>query len=59
MLSLRSLVQQLGAATGLVIAGALADIYSTSVAWGVGAIFLLMAMILSLVLAKQLAAGAG
>jgi MFS family permease len=59
MLSLRSLVQQLGAATGLVMAGALADIYSTSVAWGVGAIFLLMAMILSLVLAKRLAAGAG
>lgn len=58
MLSLRSLVQQLGAATGLVMAGALADIYSTSVAWGVGAIFLLAAMILSLVLAKRLAAGA-
>jgi MFS transporter, DHA1 family, quinolone resistance protein len=58
MLSLRSLIQQLGAATGLVMAGALAEIYSTPVAWGVGAVFLLMAAILSLVLAKRLAARA-
>jgi len=59
MLSLRSLIQQLGAATGLVMAGAVAEIYSTSVAWIAGAVFLLMAMILSLVLAKRLVAGAG
>lgn len=58
MLSLRSLIQQLGAATGLVMAGALAEMYATPIAWSVGAVFLLMATILSLVLAKQLAAGA-
>ncbi|AUH65715.1 MFS transporter [Paracoccus zhejiangensis] len=58
MLSLRSLIQQFGAAIGLVMAGALAEIYSTPIAWSVGAVFLLMAMILSLVLAKRLAAGA-
>ncbi|AUQ54720.1 MFS transporter [Phaeobacter inhibens] len=54
MLSLRSLIQQLGAALGLVLAGAVADIYSTPIAWSVGALFLLMAMMLSLVLAKRL-----
>lgn len=58
MLSLRSLIQQLGAAIGLVMAGALAEIYSTPVAWSVGAVFLLMAMILCLALARRLAAGA-
>ncbi|WP_299843455.1 MFS transporter [uncultured Paracoccus sp.] len=58
MLSLRSLIQQLGAAIGLVMAGALAEIYSTPLAWSVGAVFLLTAMILSLVLARRLAAGA-
>jgi MFS transporter, DHA1 family, quinolone resistance protein len=58
MLSLRSLIQQLGGATGLVMAGALAEMYSTPIAWSVGAVFLLMAMVLSLVLARRLAAGA-
>ena len=58
MLSLRSLIQQLGGAIGLVMAGALAEMYSTPVAWSVGAVFLLTAMALSLVLAKQLAAEA-
>ncbi|MCR8549707.1 MFS transporter [Salipiger sp. P9] len=58
MLSLRSLIQQLGAAIGLVMAGAVAEIYSTSVAWSLGAVFLLMAMALNLALAKRLAAGA-
>jgi MFS transporter, DHA1 family, quinolone resistance protein len=58
MLSLRSLIQQLGAATGLVMAGFVAEIYSTSIAWIVGAVFLLMAMALNLVLAKRLSAGA-
>lgn len=58
MLSLRSLIQQLGAAMGLVMAGAVAEIYSTSIAWIVGAVFLLMAMALNLVLAKRLSPGA-
>lgn len=55
MLSLRSLIQQLGAALGLVLAGTVAEIYSTPVAWSVGAVFLLIAAILSLVLVKHLA----
>lgn len=54
MLSLRSLIQQLGAAVGLVLAGVVAEIYSTPVAWGIGAVFLLMSTILVLVLAKRL-----
>ncbi|WJY21842.1 MFS transporter [Fontisubflavum oceani] len=58
MLSLRSLIQQLGGAIGLVMAGALAEIYSTPVAWSAGAVFLLTAFALSLVLAKRLAAEA-
>ena len=58
MLSLRSLIQQLGAALGLVLAGAVAEIYSTPTAWIVGAIFLTIAVILLLVLAKRLAAAA-
>lgn len=53
MLSLRSLIQQLGAAIGLVMAGAVAEVYATSVAWSIGAVFLLMAMGLSLVLSKK------
>lgn len=58
ILSLRSLIQQLGAAIGLVMAGAVAEMYSTPLAWGIGAVFLLAAMALSLVLAKRLAADA-
>lgn len=58
MLSLRSLIQQLGATIGLVMAGAVAEMYSTPLAWIVGAVFLLTAMALSLVLAKRLAAEA-
>lgn len=58
MLSLRSLIQQLGAATGLVMAGAIAEIYSTPLAWIVGSAFLLAAMALCLVLARRLAAEA-
>ncbi len=54
MLSLRSLIQQLGAALGLVVAGAIAKMYSTPIAWSLGAAFLLVAMALSLVLAKRL-----
>ena len=55
MLSLRSLIQQLGAALGLVLAGAVAEAYSTPIAWIVGAVFLFIAVLLSLVLVKQLA----
>lgn len=57
MLSLRSLIQQLGAAMGLVMAGAMAEIWSTPIAWSVGAVVLLAAVALSLVLAGRLAAG--
>ena len=58
MLSLRSLIQQLGAALGLVIAGAIAEIYSTPVAWIVGAVFLVIAGGLALVLVRWLGAEA-
>lgn len=54
MLSLRSLIQQLGAASGLVLAGAAAEIFSISTAWIVGALFLVVAASLALVLAKRL-----
>ncbi|MEP3345680.1 MAG: MFS transporter [Litoreibacter sp.] len=56
MLSLRSLIQQLGAALGLVLIGAMADVYSTPVAWIFGAGFLCMAAILIGVLAMRLGA---
>jgi DHA1 family quinolone resistance protein-like MFS transporter len=59
MLSLRSLIQQLGAALGLVLAGAIAEVYSTPIAWMVGAVFLGLAALLILVLVKRLAEGAG
>lgn len=55
MLSLRSLIQQLGAAVGLLMAGGLAEIYTTSLAWIIGAVFLLIAVGLCLILAKRLA----
>ncbi|MEP0942459.1 MAG: MFS transporter [Rhizobiaceae bacterium] len=55
MLSLRSLIQQLGGALGLVLAGTVAEIYSTPIAWIVGAMFLFMAAILILVLVRRLA----
>ncbi|WP_299933015.1 MFS transporter [uncultured Pelagimonas sp.] len=55
MLSLRSLIQQLGAALGLVLAGTIAEIYSTPIAWIVGAVFLFIAVILILVLVRRLA----
>lgn len=53
MLSLRSLIQQLGGALGLVLAGALAELYSTPVAWGLGAAFLILAALMSLVLIRK------
>ena len=54
MLSLRSLIQQLGAALGLVLAGIVAEIYSTPIAWIVGAVFLFIAVILILALTRRL-----
>jgi MFS family permease len=53
MLSLRSLIQQLGAALGLVFAGTFADIYSAPIAWIVGGALLFIAAALALILAKQ------
>lgn len=58
MLSLRSLIQQLGAALGLVLAGAIADLYSTQVAWLVGAVCLVIAVVLTAILARRLGAEA-
>jgi MFS family permease len=56
MLSLRSLIQQLGAALGLVLVGAMAEVYSTPVAWVFGAGFLCLAAIVTGVLAMRLGA---
>ena len=56
MLSLRSLIQQTGAVLGLVIAGALAEAYSTPIAWSVGSVFLVTAVALAVVLARRLTA---
>lgn len=56
MLSLRSLIQQLGAALGLFLAGAIAEMYSIPAAWMVGAVCLVIAAILIGLLAKRLAA---
>lgn len=55
ILSLRSLIQQLGAALGLILAGAIAEVSSTPTAWMVSAVFLVIAMILIGALAKRLA----
>jgi MFS family permease len=55
MLSLRSLIQQLGGALGLVLAGTVAEIYATPIAWSVGAVLLVIAVMLSLVLVRRLA----
>ncbi|WP_299866238.1 MFS transporter [uncultured Hoeflea sp.] len=56
MLSLRSLIQQLGAALGLILTGAVAEVYSTPVAWSLGAAFLLIAVMLTGVLALRIRA---
>ena len=55
MLSLRSLIQQFGAALGLILAGAIGEAYTTPAAWMVSTVFLAMAVILTVVLAKRLA----
>jgi MFS transporter, DHA1 family, quinolone resistance protein len=54
LLSLRSLVQQLGAAIGLMAVGGLAEGYSIRVAWIGGAGFLVIAVVLTGMLAKRL-----
>ena len=54
MLSLRSLVQQLGAALGLILAGFIAEVYSTPMAWVIGSVFLVLAVLLISILAKRL-----
>ena len=54
MLSLRSLVQQLGAAIGLLAVGGLAEGYSLPVAWIGGAGFLMIAVVLTVKLTKRL-----
>ncbi len=56
MLSLRSLIQQLGGALGLIVTGAVAEVYSTPVAWSLGAAFLLIAVMLTGVLALRMRA---
>ncbi|MBT8154226.1 MFS transporter [Epibacterium ulvae] len=53
LLSLRSLVQQFGAATGLIAVGGLAESYSLSIAWIGGAGFLMIAVLLTAALAKR------
>ncbi|RVT85935.1 MFS transporter [Rhodobacteraceae bacterium CCMM004] len=58
MLSLRSLIQQLGGALGLILTGTVAEIYSTPTAWIVGAVFLVIAVMLILVLVRRLAVDA-
>ncbi len=55
LLSLRSLIQQLGAALGLVMVGLMADVFSTPVAWISGVVFLIFAVFLTTLLAKRLA----
>jgi MFS transporter, DHA1 family, quinolone resistance protein len=54
MLSLRSLVQQLGAAFGLMAVGGLAEGYSMPIAWMGGASFLIIAVLLTGALAKRI-----
>jgi len=56
MLSLRSLIQQLGGALGLVLAGAAAELYSTPAAWIGGAGFLVTALGLTVILARRIGA---
>ncbi|WP_299592092.1 MFS transporter [uncultured Tateyamaria sp.] len=54
MLSLRSLVQQLGATIGLIFVGAIAEGYSTPVGWMVGTAFVVSALLLTVLLAWRL-----
>lgn len=54
MLSLRSLVQQLGAAIGLMAVGGLAENYALPIAWIGAAGFLIIAVLLMALLARKL-----
>ncbi|MEP1206803.1 MAG: MFS transporter [Rhizobiaceae bacterium] len=54
MLSLRSLVQQLGGAIGLMAVGGLAESYSLAIAWTGSAGFLIIAVLLTGLLARRL-----
>lgn len=54
ILSLKSLMQQLGAALGLILVGAIAEVYSTPIAWMVSSVFLAVAIFLTGVLARRL-----
>ncbi|GGX51701.1 hypothetical protein GCM10007385_20430 [Tateyamaria omphalii] len=53
MLSLRSLVQQLGATIGLILVGAIAEGYSTPIGWMVGTLFTFGAVLLTSLLARR------
>jgi MFS family permease len=53
ILSLRSLVQQLGAAIGLLVVGGLAESYSLPIAWIGGAGFLIIAVLIMGLLIKR------
>jgi len=57
MLSLRPLVQQLGATIGLVLARVLAEIYSTPTAWILIIGFLVVAAVFRFILSKRIDAG--
>jgi DHA1 family quinolone resistance protein-like MFS transporter len=54
MLSLRSLLQQLGATIGLMAVGSFAESYSIPIAWAAGSGFLIVAALLSGLLARRL-----
>ena len=54
MLSLRSLVQQLGGALGLILAGTIAEAFSTPAAWLLGVAFLAVAAVFMALLAKRI-----
>ncbi len=56
LLSLKSLIQQLGAALGLLLVGSVAEVYGLSVAWSLGAVFLVLATLLCVLLGARLKA---
>ena len=53
LLSLRSLIQQLGAALGLVLVGAIGEAYTTPTAWILASAFLALAAVLTLAMARK------
>lgn len=56
LLSLKSLIQQLGAALGLLLVGSVAEVYGLSFAWSLGAVFLVLATLLCLLLGWRIKA---